>query len=195
MDDPNTTNFLFHKFFFKIAIGLGIILFGNFGANQLALALEHIDIAASEQDVTIWGADSDDSLTNIHPTGIATGDFNDDGIQDILIGTQLADGPNNTRSRAGEAYIIFGKTGLSMGTDYDLAFDDHDIIIYGAASFYPYSGDFLGLSVAGGDVNGDGVDAIIEEIEELVNSGAVNQGQGNALIAKLQAACCRVKRV
>ncbi len=70
-----------------------------------------------------------------------TGDFNGDGIDDMAVGA-----PNHSAPafRAGRAYFFFGPvTGA-------LAASEADLIVSGGA------GDELGMSIAGGDVNGDG---------------------------------------
>ena len=49
-----------------------------------------------------------------------------DGVQDILLGSFLADGPENARYQGGEVYLILGTPSLSGARDmaqgeYDLA--------------------------------------------------------------------------
>jgi len=111
-----------------------------------------VDIALSEQDLTIYGTETDDKLAQFVYL-LATGDFKGDGTEDILVGSEAADGPGNARNLGGEAYVIFGRPTMS-GT-IDLALSEEDIIIYGGNE-----GDHLG-SVAAGDVNGDGVDEVL----------------------------------
>jgi hypothetical protein len=87
-------------------------------------------------------------------SSVATGDFNGDGVEDLLVGAAFADGPDGSREDAGEAYLIFGSEGL-RGT-LDLAPDDVDLVVYGAQS-----GDNLGFGVAAADLNNDGVDDVV----------------------------------
>ncbi|MBP89895.1 MAG: hypothetical protein CMJ64_24845 [Planctomycetaceae bacterium] len=37
-----------------------------------------------------------------------TGDVNGDGTDDLILGARFADGPDEDRNFAGEAYVIFG---------------------------------------------------------------------------------------
>jgi hypothetical protein len=109
-----------------------------------------IDLAEDQQDVTIFGAESDDSLG----FAVAAGDVNGDGIDDILTGALLADGPTNERPKAGEAYVIFGSP--TPRPTIDIAQGDQDLTLFGAEE-----GDRLGADLATGDANGDGVQDIL----------------------------------
>ena len=91
-----------------------------------------------------------------------SGDFNGDGLEDIIIGNHLA-APNGNNS--GASYVVFGKTsGDSVALD-DIADGDRDEGFVINGGFLPTgvtSGDRSGRSVSGaGDVNGDGLDDII----------------------------------
>jgi hypothetical protein len=109
-----------------------------------------IDFAEGEQDVTIFGGDSKD----VFGFALAAGDVNADGIDDILVGALLADGPDNERPNAGEAYVIFGSP--TLGPTIDIALGEQDVTIFGADEE-----DRLGASLASGDANGDGVQDIL----------------------------------
>ena len=112
-----------------------------------------IDTASAQQDVTVYGADPSDHL----PSSVAVGDVNDDGTDDLLLGTYQGDGPANARSDAGEAYVIFGSPTLD-GT-IDLAAGGADVTIYGEK--VGALGDRLGYGLAGGDFNADGADDVL----------------------------------
>jgi hypothetical protein len=119
-----------------------------FGSTDLG---GRVDVAHDQQDFTILGAEAEALVANF----AAAGDVNGDGISDILLGTHLADGPDNSRADAGEAYIIFGQDDL--GGTLDLASGDGFVTIYGADAQ-----DWLGFYIIAADVNGDGVaDAIV----------------------------------
>src|SRR3990172_650110 len=107
-----------------------------------------IDLATQPPLLSIFGADAGDLRSDI--PGIISGDFNDDGIDDILIGARFADGPDESRPDAGEAYVVFGSKQLPATVD--LAEGEQDLTIYGARP-----SDSLGFSAETGDINGDGV--------------------------------------
>lgn len=111
-----------------------------------------IDLAASPPAVTIYAADKGD-LRNDIPS-MAVGDFNDDGLGDLLIGARFGDGPDNSQEETGEAYVIFGRRELPA--TIDIAKGEQDITIYGEKP-----GDGLGFGVAALDFNDDGVDDIV----------------------------------
>ncbi len=109
-----------------------------------------IDLAEGQQDVTIFGADSGDSLG----FAVAAGDVNGDGIDDTLVGALLADGPGNERPNGGEAYVILGSP--TLGPTIDVALAQQDLTLFGAEE-----GDRLAADLAAGDANGDGVQDIL----------------------------------
>ena len=112
-----------------------------------------LDLATSSVDFRVISRDGGDRLGS--PNTIAFGDFNDDGILDLLLGAPGGDGPDDRRKDAGEAYIIYGRSDLPPTFDVD-GVPGPDVILFGADP-----GDQLGIGVAAGDVNGDGIDDII----------------------------------
>jgi hypothetical protein len=117
-----------------------------------------------ESGTVLYMPDDPASLTIGHDDGgpsgnnfgydIAVGDVNNDGISDIIIGEYL--GPSYAGNRPGAVHVIFGRASFTPPEMIDLVQTPADITIYGAES-----ADNLGLSVASGDVNGDGIDDII----------------------------------
>ncbi|RKY20673.1 MAG: hypothetical protein DRQ55_06910 [Planctomycetota bacterium] len=81
------------------------------------------------------------------------GDLNGDGLADLLIGAQNADGGGNN---SGCAYIVYGAPGLPASISLD-ALSWRGVVINGEAA-----GDRMGASLAHvGDVDGDGQDDLL----------------------------------
>ena len=118
-----------------------------FGSHDLG---DTIDVGKGDQDITIIGADAHDLLSSC----AARHDLNGDGIDDLLLGTGFASGPDNGRDGAGEAYVIFGSRDLP--TAIDLGQGGEDVVLFGAER-----DDRFGGGLASGDVNGDGRHEII----------------------------------
>jgi hypothetical protein len=96
--------------------------------------------------VTFYGADLGDQAG-----AIVAGDFNGDGVADIALGAAFADGPDNQRPDAGEAYVFLGP--FVPGSSRDAGLGDYDFVFYGARS-----GDTLSRALLAGDFNDDGTD-------------------------------------
>ena len=107
-------------------------------------------VALGDQDLTILGAEVEDTLG----FSVATGDIDGDGFDDIVIGAKLADGPQNARRDAGEVYIVFGAADLSGVID--VALDEQDSTIYGG-----HEVSLFGTFVAVYDVDGDGLGDLV----------------------------------
>ncbi|MGA1793445.1 MAG: putative Ig domain-containing protein [Thermoplasmatota archaeon] len=121
--------------------GKAYVIFGKESGWSLRTYLSGVDasfIGEADSDHCGWGSSN-------------AGDVNQDGYDDILIGSM---GNAEKAFTAGQVYVIFGKpTGWESSVrlwESDASFQGHD------------EWDFLGQSVAGlGDVNGDGVDDFI----------------------------------
>jgi hypothetical protein len=130
-----------------------------------------IDVLASDQDITIFGAEAHDLLSSC----LAGDDVNGDGIGDIILGTSFARGPNNGRDRAGEAYVIFGSPTL-QGT-IDPALGSHNVVLFGADT-----GDRFGSAVRTGDLNGDGKEEMIVVASEAAGPENARTGAGEIYV-------------
>jgi Ca2+-binding RTX toxin-like protein len=133
--------------------GAAYVLFGKNTAVDGNFAT---DIATSSLTGTtgfqISGTNGGDGLG----FSVSAGDFNGDGISDLLVGANQADGYR------GAGYVIFGKdtgvTGAFAGNINVATLDGTNGFKMPAGASY----DYAGTSVANaGDVNGDGIDDLI----------------------------------
>ncbi|HIE39219.1 MAG TPA: hypothetical protein EYP77_09165, partial [Anaerolineae bacterium] len=107
-----------------------------------------VDLDSTDADLEVYGPGADFTLGRY----VATGDLNDDGVDDLLMGADRADTDGHTNN--GAVYVIFGSSSVSGALD--LYTDTVDLEVYGAADE-----DRLGRSLASCDVNGDGTDDLI----------------------------------
>ena len=132
---------------------------------------------ASDADITANGIDAGDAAGY----DVATGDVNNDGIDDLIVGAGDAD-PMGKNS-AGETYVLYGPLGsgiVALSTAADIIFNGID------------ADDRSGFGVASGDVNNDGlVDLVIGadngDPNERTNAGEtyIVFGQGAAAVPGL----------
>ncbi len=94
----------------------------------------------------------------------AAGDVNADGYADFLI---AAAGNDDNGNEAGAVYLVYGQAGAMPSYDLDAL---SAVEITGAAA-----DDYLGTSLAGGDVNGDGYSDLIIG-GTYINAGNSNSG-------------------
>ena len=85
---------------------------------------------------------------------VAGGDLNNDGIGDIVITAESADGPENARSVGAEVYVVYGST--TIGGVLDIGDGDQDVTVYGSDQ-----NDTVGFNIGAGDVTGDGIDDLL----------------------------------
>lgn len=123
--------------------------------------------------------------TNQRPGGrlgdnLALGNFNGDGVLDVLAGARQGDGFNDARPNTGEAYVIFGG---ELSPSLDLSTGGADIAVYGRNS-----GDFLGR-VAAGDVDRVAPDDLaLGAHRASVTDGDTLDGAGEVFVIYQQAA-------
>ena len=107
-----------------------------------------IDMAKGEYDVAVYGA-KDQPHSDEVGNHVAAGDLNSDGMADVVIDGEAADGPNNSRSVAGDVYVIYGSSSLKKVID--LAGGEQDAVFYGAEV-----NDTLGFNLAVAPVGSGG---------------------------------------
>ena len=120
-----------------------------------------VDLAAAPADQTILGATPDDNLG----ASIAAGDFNGDGVDDLLLCASSAD--FSGIAGRGIAYVIFGGAAFFASDTRDLAADEQwDMRILGPVA----GGDMGGANLFGGldshaaaigDIDGDGYGDVV----------------------------------
>ncbi|MBM3319972.1 MAG: FG-GAP repeat protein [Candidatus Eisenbacteria bacterium] len=126
---------------------------------------ERIDLAESEADITLYGAETHDRFAG----EMAFGDLDGDGLQDLAIGAFYGDGPIGDRYHAGEVSLLFGDKRSRLPRVVDRASDRLPTI------FGPEPTDTFGRAIATGDVDGDGR-------EDLVVGAYYGDGPGNTRI-------------
>lgn len=132
--------------FAVIAVSCG----GDDSGNGGTPSSGRLDLATDQPAFTVTFRAAD--VQGGAPQSIASGDFNGDGVTDLLLGAPFADGDAAGRTDGGEALILYGP----IDGDRDLSSDPPDVRILGAMP-----GDMMGAGVASGDLNNDGIDDII----------------------------------
>jgi Ca2+-binding RTX toxin-like protein len=132
--------------------GISYVIYGSssFSAESLTMSLLSPSALPSSGGFVIAGAEASSASGR---SISSAGDFNGDGIGDLLIGA-----PGFNSGTVGDAYIVFGTAGTTRGfLDLGNMTDHEGIQLVGR-----YSGDRTGYSAsAAGDVNGDGFDDVI----------------------------------
>ena len=106
----------------------------------------------------------------------SAGDFNGDGIADLLTGAERGD-PNPTD--AGEVFVVFGDASVGS-TSIGSLNGTNGLVIDGINTK-----DYAGYSISSaGDFNGDGIDDIIIGARAYVSEGGGNPGQAVELFGK-----------
>lgn len=139
--------------------GVAYILFGKRNNGYTKIDLRQL---TSSQGIRVIGERQGDQL------GFSVsraGDFNGDGIADIIIGANFYNADESI-SNGGAVYIIYGKTGIATDIQVGSLTSAQGITIVGAGT-----NDNLGFSVTGGgDIDRDGYsDVVFSANQEDVN--------------------------
>lgn len=154
-----------------LGAGETALIFGTGTAFPSALALSALD---GNNGFTITGFE-EFGASGVSVSGI--GDFNNDGLDDIVIGADGSDAGG--QENAGRSFVLFGDAG-GFGTVVSLTSLDgtNGFVLNGIDAF-----DSSGRAVSGaGDVNGDGIaDLIIGAEQADAASGGVGAGESYLL--------------
>lgn len=140
--------------------------------------LKTIDLSTAKPDLVMYGASEGDQFGG----SVASGDYNDDGCDDILVGAHNA---AYGGLRTGRAYLILGRESFSS-TDMNLAFQSADIEFIGKSV-----GDSYGMSVSLVDINDDNFDDVLIGAPFAMSMGGVKSGNVYGYLGRTYA----VKRV
>ena len=126
-----------------------------FGAASFAGTIDLSTIGVTVAGAKFFGSEANDFSGR---TVNGAGDINGDGFDDLVIAAPYADASTNSKSEAGDVYVVFG--GQTIPTAIDLT--DVGTTVPGMILFGSRAGDYSGRSVSGaGDVNGDGFDDLL----------------------------------
>ena len=157
---------------FVVSADKSYVIFGKAGG------LSEIDLATLTPDqgfVVSRTVPGDDAGVG----GGATGDFNGDGIDDVIFGSPVADAKAGVD--AGQAYVIFGSSGGPGDVDVASMPPGVGFTISGGAA-----GDNAGfVATSTGDFNGDGIDDILVNARKASPDGRLYAGESYVIYGQL----------
>eukprot|EP00469_Lotharella_globosa_P012957 CAMPEP_0167782256 /NCGR_PEP_ID=MMETSP0111_2-20121227/6411_1 /TAXON_ID=91324 /ORGANISM="Lotharella globosa, Strain CCCM811" /LENGTH=954 /DNA_ID=CAMNT_0007673057 /DNA_START=24 /DNA_END=2888 /DNA_ORIENTATION=+ len=151
----------------KTDVGQAFIIYGGSSLNDLGSL--NLSAITPRQGLKLNGNNPYDYSGE---PAVGIGDVNADGIADLLIAAKYAEA--NGETDAGQAYIVFGGTGLTNLGAIELgALSALRLTLNGVSSL-----DNLGWSLHGpGDVNADGIDDLIISSRFASPGGRTQAGQ------------------
>jgi hypothetical protein len=152
------------------SVGVVYVIFGTPGLPA------QVDIRSAPGVLAIVGLDAGDHLG----VWVDVVDVDGDDVQDILAGAPDADGPTNDRQNAGEAYVVYGSSGLTSGSVElsSLVSGGRVFTVWGADA-----GDKTGSTLHAGRIDDDGVadlavGSALNRAAVVVFNGSVGGGDG-----------------
>ncbi|WP_103287176.1 FG-GAP repeat protein [Candidatus Nitrosocaldus islandicus] len=138
-------------------------------------------LQASSPDDQIWHQDSPNvdgvaEDTDFFGWSLATGDFNNDGKDDLAVGVPFEDIGSPTIFEAGIVQVLYGSSsGLQASSPADQTWSQDTSSVKDVAE----TNDSFGWSLAAGDFNNDGKDDLavgvpFESVGSVLDAGAVN---------------------
>jgi hypothetical protein len=147
-------------------VGVGYVVFGK--TDTAAVELDPATLTARKQGFAIDGF----GVSIAASQGVSAGDVNGDGLADLIVVTPT----DRYDNRAGEAYVVFGKT--------DSATVSIAEIKAGVGGFLIQPDGHIGNAIAGaGDVNGDGLADLILG-KEYDSYGSFYEGSSYVVFGK-----------
>lgn len=151
------------------ALFSGLIL--GFESSAAAQPLQLSEVGKSLRGFVIDGESAGDRAANV-----GSGDFNGDGITDIIIGAPYDDG---AAFSSGRCFVVFGKIGQEPVNLADFAQGQGGFVIEGEGLGHNAGGRVSGV----GDMNGDGFDDLVLSASAALFS-APNSGRCYVVFGK-----------